>query len=156
MNRERFCRETLHARALAAANFLHHPTRFQNVARGNQARHSSAFRRLHALVILACSGFITTSALAHPHVWATIKTELIYAPDASVTAVHESRLAGSTSEGIVRPQNNAAAWATAIDWLICRRLSCRRCRAANQGTNLAGDAGVTRSLLGQSEFSGIY
>ena len=66
------------------------------------------------------------------------------------------QLAGSTSEGIVRPQNNAAAWATAIDWLICRRLSCGRCRAANQGTNLAGDAGVTRSLLGQSESGGIY
>jgi ABC-type uncharacterized transport system substrate-binding protein len=90
MNRERFCRETLHARALAAANFLHHPTRFQNVARGDQARHSSAFRRLQALVILACSGLIPTSALAHPHVWATIKTELIYAPDASVTAVQHA------------------------------------------------------------------
>ena len=84
MNRERFCRAKLRARAVAAANFLHRLTRFQNVARDDQARHSSASRRFQALVILACSGLITTSAQAHPHVWATIRTELVYAPDASV------------------------------------------------------------------------
>jgi ABC-type uncharacterized transport system substrate-binding protein len=87
MNRERFCRAKLRARAVAAANFLHRLTRFQNVARDDQARHSSASRRFQAPVILACSGLITTRAQAHPHVWATIRTELVYAPDASVTAV---------------------------------------------------------------------
>jgi ABC-type uncharacterized transport system substrate-binding protein len=31
-----------------------------------------------------------TPALAHPHVWVTIKSELIYAPDGSITAIHHA------------------------------------------------------------------
>ena len=39
---------------------------------------------------LGCIGLITTGAQAHPHVWATIRTELVFAPDASVTAVQHT------------------------------------------------------------------
>lgn len=47
---------------------------------------ASVLTRL-ALFIVACSGVIATKAQAHPHVWATIRTELLYAPDGSVTGV---------------------------------------------------------------------
>jgi ABC-type uncharacterized transport system substrate-binding protein len=90
MNRKRFCRAKLRAWALVAANFLGHHSQFQKVACGRQAWHSWVFRRLQDLIILACISFITTGAQAHPHVWATIRTELVYAPDASVTAVEHA------------------------------------------------------------------
>jgi ABC-type uncharacterized transport system substrate-binding protein len=32
----------------------------------------------------------TTPALAHPHVWVTIKSELVYAPDGSITAIRHA------------------------------------------------------------------
>jgi ABC-type uncharacterized transport system substrate-binding protein len=31
-----------------------------------------------------------TPALAHPHVWVTIRSELVYAPDGSITAIHHA------------------------------------------------------------------
>ena len=39
------------------------------------------------LFIIALTGPIATGAQAHPHVWATIKTELLYAPDGAATGV---------------------------------------------------------------------
>ena len=59
-------------------------------ARGDRVPPRSYFPLLYSLVIVACAGLITTGAQAHPHVWATIKTELLYAPDGSVTAVRHA------------------------------------------------------------------
>jgi ABC-type uncharacterized transport system substrate-binding protein len=39
------------------------------------------------LFIAALTGVTATPAQAHPHVWATIRTELLYAPDGAVTGV---------------------------------------------------------------------
>ena len=40
------------------------------------------------IFLCALLGFaFTTSALAHPHVWVTMRTELLYAPDGSITGV---------------------------------------------------------------------
>ena len=39
------------------------------------------------LMLLAWTGVTTVTAHAHPHVWATIQTELLFAPDGAVTAV---------------------------------------------------------------------
>src|SRR5260370_27614283 len=36
-------------------------------------------------LVMACSG-----AAAHPHVWVTVKSELVYAPDGSVTGVRHA------------------------------------------------------------------
>jgi ABC-type uncharacterized transport system substrate-binding protein len=41
---------------------------------------------LVALLSLAFSGF----ACAHPHVWVTMKSEVIYAPDGTITGVHHA------------------------------------------------------------------
>lgn len=43
-----------------------------------------------AFLITAFAAVSTCKAQAHPHVWATIKSELIYAPDGSVTAVRHA------------------------------------------------------------------
>jgi ABC-type uncharacterized transport system substrate-binding protein len=34
--------------------------------------------------------FTATSAFAHPHVWVTIRSELVYAPDGSITAIRHA------------------------------------------------------------------
>ena len=40
------------------------------------------------IILYALLGFaFATSALAHPHVWVTMRTELLYAPDGSITGV---------------------------------------------------------------------
>lgn len=51
--------------------------------------HPTMFRHLGLLLTaLAVSAITTTSpALAHPHVWVTVKSELVYAPDGAITAV---------------------------------------------------------------------
>src|SRR5262249_28628965 len=41
------------------------------------------------LALLACL-FVAGEALAHPHVWVTMKSELVYAPDGSVTGVRHA------------------------------------------------------------------
>ena len=88
MNRERFCRAK---RARSCRSQLSAPVHaLSECAAGVQTRHSSAVRGLQALAFLGCIGLITTGAQAHPHVWATIKTELVFAPDASVTAVQHT------------------------------------------------------------------
>src|SRR5580692_11446000 len=50
-------------------------------------------RRIHsllALFVIACAGLAATAAEAHPHVWVTMTTELIYAPDGSATGVRHA------------------------------------------------------------------
>src|SRR6516162_11105319 len=44
-------------------------------------------RLLLGLWLLVCTA---TSAFAHPHVWVTIKSELVYAPDGSITAIRHA------------------------------------------------------------------
>src|SRR5205085_11975052 len=46
---------------------------------------------LYALSI-ACAALVATSAaaFAHPHVWVTVKSELVYAPDGSITGVRHA------------------------------------------------------------------
>ena len=39
---------------------------------------------------LASLVLITTQALAHPHVWVTMKSEIVYAPDGTVTGVRHA------------------------------------------------------------------
>jgi ABC-type uncharacterized transport system substrate-binding protein len=95
MNREPFCRAKLRARALGAARWRHRYSPFRNavvtsVACGHQAWHSATVRLVRSLVVIGWIGLIPTAAQAHPHVWATMRTELVYAPDASVTAVQHA------------------------------------------------------------------
>jgi ABC-type uncharacterized transport system substrate-binding protein len=47
-------------------------------------------RRLFALLLLAGSLAFANPAWAHPHVWITATSELIYAPDGSVTGVRHA------------------------------------------------------------------
>jgi len=42
------------------------------------------------LFVVVSAGLTATAAQAHPHVWATIRTELLYAADGSVTAVRHA------------------------------------------------------------------
>lgn len=44
------------------------------------------------LAVLALAGLVlaSASAFAHPHVWVTVKSELVYAPDGSVTGVRQA------------------------------------------------------------------
>jgi ABC-type uncharacterized transport system substrate-binding protein len=47
-------------------------------------------RLLPALAGLAGIALACSPALAHPHVWVTVKSELVYAPDGSVTGVRHA------------------------------------------------------------------
>src|SRR5262245_8375775 len=42
------------------------------------------------LLVAALAVFAATAARAHPHVWVTMKSELVYAPDGSVTGVRHA------------------------------------------------------------------
>ena len=42
------------------------------------------------LLVAALAVLATTAARAHPHVWVTMKSELVYAPDGSVTGVRHA------------------------------------------------------------------
>jgi ABC-type uncharacterized transport system substrate-binding protein len=96
MTHARFCRARLLARALSAANFLHWHARFQDAAQvrailGDQGwRRPAPIRFLVTVLVVAYAGFVTTDVQAHPHVWVTMTTELVYAPDGSVTAVRHA------------------------------------------------------------------
>jgi ABC-type uncharacterized transport system substrate-binding protein len=48
--------------------------------------------RLFGLVFALCAtlALATTGARAHPHVWVTVKSELVYAPDGTVTGVRHT------------------------------------------------------------------
>lgn len=47
-------------------------------------------RIFRCLVLAALAMFAASSAQAHPHVWITMKSELLYAPDGSVTGVRHA------------------------------------------------------------------
>jgi ABC-type uncharacterized transport system substrate-binding protein len=52
---------------------------------------NNALRRMFASLLLACGIVIGASAAqAHPHVWITASSELIYAPDGSITGVRHA------------------------------------------------------------------
>src|SRR5712672_19352 len=48
--------------------------------------------RLALCGLAACTGLVITTAAAraHPHVWVTVKSELVYAPDGTVTGVRHA------------------------------------------------------------------
>ena len=50
------------------------------------ASFASRFLLAFGLALIATTG----SALAHPHVWVTMKSEVIYAPDGSVTEIRHA------------------------------------------------------------------
>jgi ABC-type uncharacterized transport system substrate-binding protein len=57
-------------------------------ARGAARGPSYLVRRLLGSIVFACAHLLgATTAQAHPHVWVTMKTDLIYAPDGSLTGV---------------------------------------------------------------------
>jgi ABC-type uncharacterized transport system substrate-binding protein len=43
-----------------------------------------------ALAVVAALVIVSGAAFAHPHVWVTVKSELVYAPDGSVTGVRHA------------------------------------------------------------------
>ena len=45
---------------------------------------------IRAIVVTLLYVFFATSAQAHPHVWVTMKTELVYAPDGKITGVRQA------------------------------------------------------------------
>ena len=47
-------------------------------------------RAHHFCLILLAGLFVTSQAIAHPHVWVSMKSELVYAPDGSVTGVRHA------------------------------------------------------------------
>jgi ABC-type uncharacterized transport system substrate-binding protein len=47
-------------------------------------------RRSIALAIALCCIFAASAATAHPHVWVTMKSELVYAPDGTVTGIRHA------------------------------------------------------------------
>jgi ABC-type uncharacterized transport system substrate-binding protein len=53
---------------------------------------ASMIDRFLLLALAACASlaFTMSKAAAHPHVWVTIKSELVYAPDGSVTGVRHA------------------------------------------------------------------
>jgi ABC-type uncharacterized transport system substrate-binding protein len=56
--------------------------------RSNRMSTHHFLRHLFRLgLALLASALVAPSASAHPHVWVTMKTELVYAPDGAVTAV---------------------------------------------------------------------
>src|ERR1044072_2767753 len=45
---------------------------------------------LRFLLVAAVAVFSATAARAHPHVWVTMKSEVVYAPDGSATGVRHA------------------------------------------------------------------
>ena len=45
---------------------------------------------IRAIVVTALCFAVSMSAQAHPHVWVTMKTELVYAPDGKITGVRQA------------------------------------------------------------------
>ena len=90
MNRARFCRAKLGTTALAAAirsANMFSLCRTDSRRAGRSAVRRSTLRFVLPLLIVAYAGLVATDVQAHPHVWVTMTTELVYAPDGSATAV---------------------------------------------------------------------
>jgi ABC-type uncharacterized transport system substrate-binding protein len=47
----------------------------------------ASLRRILLLAVVACSVIATDRAFAHPHIWVTFKSDLVYTPDGSATGV---------------------------------------------------------------------
>src|ERR687885_143108 len=47
-------------------------------------------RRLIGCLVALAAAFATAPALAHPHVWVTMKAEIVYAPDGTITGVRHA------------------------------------------------------------------
>ena len=93
MKRARFCRAKPNASALAAANLSPHVLSAccaDACRAGRSTVYVATVRFLLPPLIVACAALVTTDVQAHPHVWATMKTELIYTPDGSMTAVRHA------------------------------------------------------------------
>jgi ABC-type uncharacterized transport system substrate-binding protein len=94
MNREQFCRAILRARILDVQIFRRRYVLPQHAEVAPAASAKRAWRPstfwLVRLLVMGCIGLITTGAEAHPHVWVTMKTVLVYAPDGSVAAVQHA------------------------------------------------------------------
>ena len=96
MNCERFYRAKLFARALAAANLLRRRAGVsEHCADASHATSSSAALFEHLASSIRAHRCMDRChhdrcVQAHPHVWVTMKTELAYAPDGSVTAVQHA------------------------------------------------------------------
>jgi hypothetical protein len=93
MNRARFCRAKLGTTALAAA--IRSANVFSLCRTDLRRAGRSAVRRwtvrfVLPLLIVAYAGLVATDVQAHPHVWVTMTTELVYAPDGSATAVRHA------------------------------------------------------------------
>ena len=80
MNCAQFCRARLGIPAVAAAT--------RRAGRSEVRR--STLRFVLPLLIVTCASLVATDAQAHPHVWVTMTTELVYAPDGSATAVRHA------------------------------------------------------------------
>ena len=48
------------------------------------------FKRLVTVLVALAAVFAAAPATAHPHVWVTMHTELVYAADGSVTGVRHA------------------------------------------------------------------
>src|ERR1700733_13390802 len=93
MNRARFCRAKLGTTALAAAvrsANMFSLCRTDSRRAGRSAVRRSTLRFVLPLLIVACAGLIPADVQAPPHVWVTMTTELVYAPDGSAMAVRHA------------------------------------------------------------------
>jgi ABC-type uncharacterized transport system substrate-binding protein len=91
MTHVRFCR----ARLLAPAYFLLGHMRFRDAAQmgailADQGWRPAPIRIVVSVLVIAYAGLVGTDVQAHPHVWVTMTTELVYAPDGSTTAVRHA------------------------------------------------------------------
>jgi ABC-type uncharacterized transport system substrate-binding protein len=93
MTHARFCPARLLARALGAANFLRRHTQDAAQMRAilaDQGWRPAPIRFVVSVLVIAYAGLVGTDVQAHPHVWVTMTTELVYAPNGSATAVHHA------------------------------------------------------------------
>jgi Protein of unknown function (DUF1007) len=91
MTHVRFCR----ARLLAPAYFLLGHMRFRDAAQMGAILADRGWRPapipiVVSVLVIAYAGLVGTDVQAHPHVWVTMTTELVYAPDGSTTAVRHA------------------------------------------------------------------
>jgi ABC-type uncharacterized transport system substrate-binding protein len=79
------------AQALAASIPPHSVISCDQPMRGNLAA-KPMIRRIFFCGLAACAGLVTaiSAAQAHPHIWVTVKSELVYAPDGTVTGVRHA------------------------------------------------------------------
>jgi ABC-type uncharacterized transport system substrate-binding protein len=72
-----------------------HSAAVRDIVPAVRAGSSASISMIHPISICAlaaCAGLVmaTAAAHAHPHVWVTVKSELVYAPDGTVTGVRHA------------------------------------------------------------------